>query len=126
MDQAQAAMERAVGLRPEHVDAVSFSMTPKGVPVRSLRAAQREVLRALLDVYVGRVPEELADVQAAKYAADAALDDLSFAWAGGLEPGATALLPGPGRDAAGRVRQHPARRQPRPHGVARPRPRHVG
>ena len=45
------------------------------------------MLRALLDVYVGRVPEELADVQAAKYADDDALDELSFAWAGGLEPG---------------------------------------
>ena len=46
-----------------------------------------KLLRALLDVYVGRVPEELADAQVAKYAADEALDELSFAWAGGLEPG---------------------------------------
>jgi hypothetical protein len=87
MERAQAAMERSVGLRPEHVDAISFSMTPKGVPARALGADQREVLRALLDVYVGRVPEELADLQAAKYAADDALDELSFAWAGGLETG---------------------------------------
>jgi hypothetical protein len=62
-------------------------MAPKGVPARALDAGQREVLRALLDVYVGRVPEALADAQAAKYAADDALDELSFAWAGGLEPG---------------------------------------
>ena len=41
----------------------AFSTTPKGVPVaRRWRRTQREVLRALLDVYVGRVPEELADV----------------------------------------------------------------
>ena len=33
------------------------------------------------------MPEELADAQPAKYAADPALDELSFAWAGGLEPG---------------------------------------
>ncbi|MET0577086.1 MAG: DUF3500 domain-containing protein, partial [Ilumatobacteraceae bacterium] len=57
MDRAQSGMERAIGLLPEHVDAVSFSMTPKGVAVQTLGPDQREVLRALLDVYVGRVPE---------------------------------------------------------------------
>jgi hypothetical protein len=52
-----------------------------------LRPAQREVLRALLDVYVGRVPDELADAEVAKYAADDDLDRLAFGWAGGVEPG---------------------------------------
>ena len=81
-------MEAAVGLRPEHVDAVSFTHDAEGRPGAARSAPdQREVLRALLDVYVGRVPEELADAEAAKYADDHALDELSFAWAGGLEPG---------------------------------------
>jgi hypothetical protein len=59
---------------------------PKGVPATALTAAQQEMLRALLAVYVGRVPEELADVEAEKYAGDR-LDHFAFAWAGGLEPG---------------------------------------
>ena len=50
-------------------------------------AGQREVLRALLDVYVRRIPDDLADAQAARYASEESLDELSFAWAGSVEPG---------------------------------------
>ncbi len=49
--------------------------------------AQRDLLRALLDVYVRRVPDELADAESARYASEDALDELAFAWAGGLRPG---------------------------------------
>ena len=52
-----------------------------------LGPAQRDLLRALLDVYVRRVPDELADAESAKYASDDALDELAFGWAGGLAPG---------------------------------------
>ena len=34
-----------------------------------------------------RVPDELADAESAKYAADGDLGELAFAWAGGIEPG---------------------------------------
>jgi hypothetical protein len=87
IDRIQATAEEAAGLRDEHLEAVSWSDVPKGLRAAALRPDQREVLRALLDVYVGRVPEELADEEAAKYAADDDLAALSFAWAGGLEPG---------------------------------------
>jgi hypothetical protein len=87
MAAAQARAEETMGLRPEHVDALRFSAAPKGVFAADLRPAQREMLRALLDVYVGRVPEELADAEVAKYAADDDLDQLAFGWAGGVEPG---------------------------------------
>ena len=56
-----------------------------------------------------------------KYRADDDLDQLSFAWAGGDRARPAPLLPGPGSAPAGRVRQHPTRRQPRPHGMARSR-----
>ena len=73
---------------------------------------------ALLDVYVGRIPDELADAEAAKYADDE-LDGLSFAWAGGIEAGEPHYYRVQGAATARRVRQHPARGQPRAHGVAR-------
>ncbi len=60
---------------------------PAGVAAKALTTDQREVLRALLDVYVRRIPDELADGAAARYATDDALGALSFAWAGGTEPG---------------------------------------
>jgi hypothetical protein len=47
---------------------------------------QREQLRALLQVFVGRIPDELAEREAAKFAGDK-LRDVYFAWAGGTERG---------------------------------------
>ena len=38
-------------------------------------------------MYVRRVPDELADAESARYAPEDALDELAFAWAGGLRPG---------------------------------------
>jgi hypothetical protein len=87
MTRGQAAMEEAIGLRVEHLDALALTAEPKGVRAADLRPPQRELLRRLLDVYVRRVPDELADAESAKYAADGDLDALAFAWAGGTEPG---------------------------------------
>ena len=87
MARGQAAMEQAIGLRAEHIDALTLTAEPKGVHAAELSRPQRELLRRLLDVYVRRVPDELADAETAKYAADGDLDQLAFAWAGGLDPG---------------------------------------
>jgi hypothetical protein len=82
----QEHAERTVGLRPEHLDALRLTTTPKGVPVRSLRKKQQELLRSLLELYLGRLPDELAEDEAAKLAGSG-LDELSFAWAGSVMPG---------------------------------------
>ena len=59
---------------------------PAGVPATELTAGQRDQLRALLDVYVGRLPDDLAAREAAKFAG-ARLDGVHVAWAGSTEPG---------------------------------------
>jgi Protein of unknown function (DUF3500) len=87
VDTMQADAERLLGLQPEHIAALRFTAAPKGMPASGLTVEQRQILRALLDVYVHRVPDELADLQAAKFAAEKDLDRLSFAWAGGIESG---------------------------------------
>jgi hypothetical protein len=87
MEETQRTAERKSGLRPEHLVAVRFTRAPKGIPVANLGPDQRQLLRALLDVYVHRIPDELADAEMEKYRADGDLDELSFAWAGGIEPG---------------------------------------
>jgi Protein of unknown function (DUF3500) len=86
MRATQERAERSVGLQDQHLDALSFTIRPKGVPAGALDDAQRELLRVLLDVYVRRIPDALADAEAAKYAG-AAIGGLHFAWAGGIEPG---------------------------------------
>ncbi len=84
----QAHTEAAAGLTVEHLEAVRLlADRPRGMPATGLRADQREVLRALLDAYVQRIPDELAEAEMAKYASDDALDALHVMWAGGLEPG---------------------------------------
>lgn len=84
----QAQAEAAAGLTVEHLEAVRLlADRPRGMSAARLRADQREVLRALLDVYVKRIPDELAEAESDKYASDDALDALHIAWAGGLEPG---------------------------------------
>ncbi len=90
LDSALAATQRraeeTVGLRPEHLEAVRYTAEPKGLAAHSLTATQRQILHALLDVYLHRLPDELADAEAAKYAGDG-LDALSFLWAGGTAEG---------------------------------------
>jgi hypothetical protein len=82
----QEQAERSIGLRPEHLDAVRMTAGPKGVPGSLLRPAQQEILRALLDVYTRRIPDAVADEEAAKYAGPL-IEGMSFSWAGGVEPG---------------------------------------
>lgn len=84
--QMQQRADAAAGITPAHLEAVRLDATPRGLCATELRAEQRDQLRALLDVYVGRISDDLADLEAAKYRSDAALDGLWFAWAGSTEP----------------------------------------
>lgn len=86
VEQIQQRAEANVGLQPEHHKAVSLTMTPKGLPAAALSPEQRDQLRAVLMVFLGRMPDELAEREAAKFAGDKLLD-VHFAWAGGIEPG---------------------------------------
>lgn len=90
LDRVLVAMDEnaadSLGLLPEHVAAVSFTKTPKGIPAAQMTPDQQEILRALLTTYVGRVHDDLADREAAKFAGNQ-LEQLHFLWAGGLEPG---------------------------------------
>lgn len=73
-------------MRPEHHEAVRLTTAPKGVSAAHMSADQQEQLRALLEVFIGRIPEELAEQEAAKFAGGK-LHGVHFAWAGGVERG---------------------------------------
>jgi hypothetical protein len=92
-DDLHAAMTAAhreavdrLGSSASDLEAVAFSPAPKGLPSDRLDAGQQELLRALLDVYLRRIPDEVAALEAAKYAG-AGVEELSFLWAGGIEAG---------------------------------------
>lgn len=78
------AEESEIGFGPEHLDLVRMPHAPAGVSASLLRTDQQELLRALLDTYLGRVPDDVAQAESAKYAGEA-LHSLHFAWAGSLE-----------------------------------------
>ncbi len=65
---------------------VGYTETPKGVPATALDRGQREMLRSLVDTYLSRAPEAVSPT--GRYAEDAALDAVHFAWAGPTERGA--------------------------------------
>jgi Protein of unknown function (DUF3500) len=80
-----ADLERATGYDDEDYRRLALTGTPKGLAARDLDARQRDMLRALLGAYLGRVPDGLSPQ--ADYAHDAVLDGVYFAWAGPTGPG---------------------------------------
>jgi len=86
MREAQDRMNRRAKFTESDVEAFRWSATPKGMAARELRADQRDMLDALLRLYVGRLPDDVADEELAKFAGDG-LDELHVMWAGGIEPG---------------------------------------
>ncbi|WP_433293032.1 DUF3500 domain-containing protein [Actinoplanes sp. CA-030573] len=77
------AIDAAAGYTESDHSALEYTAVPKGVAGAAMSPDQREVLRALLDTYFGRVPAAVAPSYD-----DAALDAVHFAWAGPTEPGA--------------------------------------
>jgi hypothetical protein len=61
-------------------------LAPAGLPAAQMTTAQREQLTQLIKEYLGRVRPELAAADWEKIE-KAGVDKISFAWAGGLEPG---------------------------------------
>jgi len=82
----QRQLADGLGIGAEHLEAVRFTVSPKGIGGRDLADPQRDLLRRIVAVYVGRLPDELAEAEMARYDDDA-LRGLSFAWAGGTERG---------------------------------------
>ncbi len=83
---AQERLDVITGVRPEDLAAMSFTHRPKGLAAGAMDASQRQMLDALLRLYVDRLPDDVADEEATKFAGTA-LDGVHLLWAGGLEPG---------------------------------------
>lgn len=81
----QTAEEDKIGLTESHLDALAWSTTPKGLAAAQMSPAQREILTALLDTYVGRVRDDIGERDRARIAEH--FDLIHFAWAGPDERG---------------------------------------
>jgi hypothetical protein len=80
-----ADAERASGYDAGDYRRLALTGAPKGLPAQELDAGQRDLLRALLATYLGRVPDGLSPL--ASYDNDARLDAVHLAWAGPTDPG---------------------------------------
>jgi hypothetical protein len=78
--------ERASGYDAGDYRRLALTRDPKGLPARDLDAGQRDLLRALLGTYLGRVPQGLSPLPG--YADDDTLNAVHLAWAGPTETGA--------------------------------------
>jgi len=80
-----ADAERASGYDAGDYRRLALTSAPKGLPAQELDTGQRDLLRALLATYLGRVPDGLSPL--ADYDNDAVLDAVHLAWAGPTDPG---------------------------------------
>ena len=82
--QAVAEVRKRLGLNEERLEAIRYRATePKGVAAAAMTVSQREILQALIDQYIDRMPEEIAEKESDRVAA--VHGTIHFAWAGGLE-----------------------------------------
>lgn len=86
VESLQEKLEAGLQIKSEHLEAVHFSLAPKGISGKGLSRTQRDLLRQVVAAYVERLPDELAAAEMAKFT-DEALGGLAFAWAGGIERG---------------------------------------
>ena len=75
-----------LGLTGEDDEALRFRLQATGLPARAMTATQRDLLAALVRSYLDRMPDEVAASETRRLSGDT-LDDVHFAWAGGLAPG---------------------------------------
>lgn len=85
LENAQQHLDAATGVESADLEAMSFTHRPKGLAARDMHVEHREMLDALLWLYVDRLPDDIAAEEAAKFEGTA-LDDVHLLWAGGLEP----------------------------------------
>jgi hypothetical protein len=82
----QRRLEAGLQITDEHLEAVRFTVEPKGISAEELSGTQRQLLRDIIAVYVSRLPDDLAQPEHEKYTEEH-VKKLTFAWAGGVGRG---------------------------------------
>jgi hypothetical protein len=75
---------REIGFNDEQQQAIRYTRAPKGLMARAMSASQCQVLDALIQEYINRMPDEIAEIERSMFSGDG-LDNVHFAWAGGFE-----------------------------------------
>jgi hypothetical protein len=83
---ALISAEAPADILTRNLPQVGEAVKPEGLAGTGMTSSQCQVLQALVEVYINRLPEELAQVERGKLER-ADLGAVRFAWAGGLERG---------------------------------------
>jgi hypothetical protein len=90
-DDGQKASALIQGVAPNDIvtgnNLVADPQNPAGIAASAMTPAQRDLLAKLIDVYASYMADDLAAERMSKLRA-AGMDKITFAWAGGTEPGA--------------------------------------
>jgi hypothetical protein len=71
-------------LNPIGLDRQPDALPKEGLPAAQMTAQQKQLLRALIDVYMGRMPDEIAAKRAKEITSG--LDEIRFVWIGATRP----------------------------------------
>jgi hypothetical protein len=83
LDAVQRSGEESLGLTRAHLERVRYGTGGVGLVADQMSSEQQDVFRALLEAYVSRFPDDIATRESEKFAA---IEALSFGWAGATEP----------------------------------------
>ncbi len=87
LDEFQTRLEAQLGWNASLQESMVFSPSPVGLRAANLTASQQDGLKALLNVYVERLPDQLAEQQQS-LVSGVGFSSLHLAWAGPTEVGA--------------------------------------
>ena len=79
----QENAERILGISEKKLKNLAFSVKPKGLKIDCMNSDQHEIIRNLFNVYLDRLPEEVANQQ--KKVLEDDRKNITFAWAGSPE-----------------------------------------
>lgn len=97
MDAAFARQNASNAMTDEQLAPLRYSSAqPAGIAVATMAMSERSLMGRLIQRYLGRMPEPIAELEWARIAP--ALGDLHFAWAGSVKPGSAHYyrIQGPG------------------------------
>ncbi|WP_232838146.1 DUF3500 domain-containing protein [Streptomyces geranii] len=87
IDDIDRRSEEGSGYTEDDHARLAITVPPRGISARDLDEEQRAGIRRLLALYTGRAPEALATAHETRFAAEDALDEVHFGWAGSLAAG---------------------------------------
>ncbi|MBT5875215.1 MAG: DUF3500 domain-containing protein [Candidatus Latescibacteria bacterium] len=84
VEEVLQAQDQLEVMNPEVYESVRYTKSPKGLDAALMAPPQREILNALVNEYINRMPDVIAQIESDRLG-HTGLDGIYLAWAGGIE-----------------------------------------